>query len=72
MLVTNGDIVRNMTNQDLAEIFCTLIRHKVNKKSEFIIDKSSNEWYNDTVIKGIKEWLDEPYYDKDCNVYEKE
>lgn len=72
MLVTNGDIVRNMTNQDLAEVFCTLIRHKVNKKSEFIIDKSSKEWYNDTVIKGIKEWLDEPYYDKDCNVYEKE
>ena len=61
-MITNGDIVRNMTNQDLAEIFCTLISHKVDKKCEFTLDNSSKEWYNENVIKGIKEWLDEPYY----------
>lgn len=72
MLVTNGDIVRNMTNKDLAEIFCTLISHKINKDLEFKLDKSSKEWYNENVVNGIKEWLDEPYYDINCNVIEKE
>lgn len=59
-MITNGDIVRNMDNQNLAEIFCTLISHQTNKIN---IDKVTEEWYNDNVIKGIKEWLDEPYYD---------
>ena len=61
-MITNGDVVRNMNNQSLAEIFCTLISHKVNKKHEFALDKSSKEWYNENVVEGIKEWLDEPYY----------
>lgn len=58
MTISNGDVVRNMNNQSLAEIFCTLIRHEVEKR----LDNPSEEWYNENVVKGIKEWLDEPYY----------
>ena len=64
-MVTNGDIVRDMNNQNLAELFCSLItktakRNYLHKK----VDKMTEEWYNEKVIKGIKEWLDEPYYGK--------
>lgn len=62
MLVTNGDIVRNMDNQNLAEVFCSIITKSIHK--DYLkekVDNSTKEWYNDNVVKGIKEWLDEPY-----------
>ena len=62
MTVTNGDIVRNMDNQNLAEVFCSIILKSIHKdylKTE--VDKHTKEWYNENVVKGIKEWLDEPY-----------
>ncbi len=62
MTVTNGDIVRNMDNQNLAEIFCSIITKSIHK--DYLkekVDKHTKEWYNDNVVKGIKEWLDEPY-----------
>ena len=62
MLVTNGDIVRTLNNQDLAEVFCALITKTAKRKNLWKkLDKITNEWYNDNVVKGIKEWLDEPY-----------
>lgn len=30
-MVTNGDIVRNMDNQNLAEIFCAIISKTIHK-----------------------------------------
>ena len=61
--ITNGDIVRTMDNQSLAEVFCILI-DKASRKENFHIevDKHTKEWYNENVVKGIKEWLDESYY----------
>lgn len=64
MLVTNGDIVRNMNNQDLAEIFCTIIKKAIYK--DYLkekVDNSTKEWYNKNVVKNVKDWLDEPYYE---------
>lgn len=64
MTVTNGDIVRNMNNQNLAEIFCTIIKKAIHK--DYLkerVDNSTKEWYNDNVIKNVKDWLDEPYYE---------
>ena len=74
MLVTNGDIVRTLNNQNLAEVLCALITQTSKKGRIFHkkVDKMSKECYNDRVVKGIKEWLDEPYYDKDYNIYERE
>ena len=62
-MITNGDVVRTMDNQSLAEIFCSLIEKTLER--DFLkerLDKCTREWYNENVIKGIKEWLDEPYY----------
>ena len=67
MLVTNGDIVRNMDNQNLAEVFCAIISKTIRKdylKRKILFNKLDNVdimWYNENVVKGIKEWLDEPY-----------
>lgn len=62
MMVTNGDIVRNMDNQNLAELFCFIITKSIYKDYLKVeIDKRTKEWYNDNVVKGIKEWFDEPY-----------
>lgn len=64
MTVTNGDIVRNMDNQNLAEIFCSIITRSIHKdylKAE--VDNSTKEWYNKNVVKNVKDWLDEPYYE---------
>ena len=63
-MVTNGDIVRNMNNQNLAEIFCSIITKSIHKdylKAE--VDKHTKEWYNKNVVKNVKDWLDEPYYE---------
>lgn len=60
--MTNGDMVRNMNNQSLAEIFCILISHTIDEKLRFKLDKSGKEWYNENVVKNVKDWLDEPYY----------
>lgn len=63
-MVTNGDIVRDMNNQNLAEMFYSLITKSIHKDYlEVEVDKYTKEWYNDNVVKGIKEWLDEPYYE---------
>ena len=63
--VTNGDIVRNMDNQNLAEIFCEVIKSAIHK--DYLrekVDNSTKEWYNENVVKNVKNWLDEPYYNK--------
>ena len=63
MLVTNGDIVRNMDNQNLAEVFCAIIKKAIHK--DYLtekVDNSTKEWYNKNVVKNIKDWLDKPYY----------
>ena len=63
MLVTNGDIVRNMNNQDLAEVFCAIIKKSIHK--DYLkekVDNSTKEWYNKNVVENVKDWLDEPYY----------
>lgn len=61
--VTNGDVIRNMDNQSLAELLCSLIdkvsRHKF---IHIEVDKHTKEWYNENIIKTIKDWFDEPYY----------
>ena len=64
MLVTHGDIVRNMNNQDLAEVFCAIIKKAIHK--DYLkekVDNSTKEWYNENVVKNVKDWLDEPYYE---------
>ena len=64
MLVTNGDIVRNMDNQNLAEVFYAIIKKAIHK--DYLkekVDNSTKEWYNDNVVKNVKNWLDEPYYE---------
>ena len=71
MIVTNGDIVRTLNNQDLAEVFCALIT-KTSKKGKMFhkkVDKLDKKCYNDNIVSGVKEWLDEPYYDKDYKTY---
>lgn len=63
MLVTNGDVVRNMDNQNLAEVFCAIIKKAIYK--DYLkdrVDNSTKEWYNENVVKNVKDWLDEPYY----------
>lgn len=73
MLVTNGDVLRTLDNQRLAEIFCTIIEKTARKRNiRKRLDKKTREWYNENVVKGVKEWLDEPYYDAEYNVYERE
>ena len=67
MLVTNGDIVRTLDNRNLAEVFCALITKTSLKDS--IFHKKVKECYNDDIILGVKDWLDEPYYDKDNRTY---
>lgn len=65
MLVTNGDVVRNMDNQSLAEIFCAIIKKVIHK--DYLkekVDNSTKEWYNDNVVKNVKDWLDKPYYEE--------
>ena len=62
MTITNGDVVRTMDNQNLAEIFCAIIKKAIHK--DYLKEKVDNvteKWYNDNVVKGIKEWLDEPF-----------
>lgn len=74
MIVTNGDIVRTLNNQSLAEVFCALIT-KTSKKGRMFhkkVDKLDKKSYNDNIISGVKEWLDEPYYDKNYNIHSKE
>ncbi|MBO7731824.1 MAG: hypothetical protein J6S67_04710 [Methanobrevibacter sp.] len=64
MLVTHGDIVRNMDNQNLAEVFCAIIKKAIHK--DYLkdrVDNSTKEWYNKNVVKNVKDWLDEPYYE---------
>ena len=62
--VTNGDIIRNMDNQSLAEVFCEVIKKAIYKNYlKEKIDKSTKEWYNKNVVKNVKDWLDEPYYE---------
>ena len=40
MLVTNGDIVRNMDNQNLAEVFCAIIKKAIHK--DYLKEKVDN------------------------------
>ena len=64
-MITNGDVVRNMDNQNLAEIFCTIIKKSIHK--DYLkekVDNTTKEWYNDNVVKNVKDWLNEPYCDK--------
>ena len=64
MLVTNGDIVRTLDNRNLAEIFCAIIKTAIHK--DYLkekVDNSTKEWYNKNVVKNVKDWLDEPYYE---------
>lgn len=49
MKITNGDIIRNMNNKNLAEFLYVLLER---------IQKPTN----DSVIKHIEDWLDEDYY----------
>lgn len=64
-MVTNGDIIRNMNNQNLAEIFCEIINNAIRKNYlKEKVDNSTKEWYNKNVIENVKDWLDEPYYTK--------
>lgn len=64
MIVTNGDIVRNMDNQNLAEVFCAIITKAIHK--DYLKEKVDNSdlmWYNENVVKNVKEFLDESYYE---------
>lgn len=64
MLVTHGDIVRSMDNQNLAEVFCAIIKKAIHK--DYLkekVDNSTKEWYNENIVKNVKDWLDEPYYE---------
>lgn len=64
MLVTNGDVVRNMDNQNLAEVFCAIIKKAIHKNYlKDRVDNFTKEWYNENVVKNVKDWLDEPYYE---------
>lgn len=61
-MITNGDIVRDMNNQSLAEMFCAVIKKAVYKDYLKIkVDNVTEEWYNENIVKNIKDWLDEPY-----------
>lgn len=63
-MVTNGDIIRNMDNQNLTEIFCEIINNVICKNYlKEKVDNSTKEWYNKNVIENVKDWLDEPYYE---------
>lgn len=63
MVVSNGDIVRNMDNQNLAEIFCAIITQAIHKNYlQAKVDKTDNVWYNENIVKNVKDFLDEPYY----------
>lgn len=64
MIVTNGDIVRNMDNQNLAEVFCAIIKKAIHKNYlKEKVDNSTKEWYNKNVVENVKDWLDESYYE---------
>lgn len=63
-MITNGDIVRGMNNQNLAEVFCSIIKKAIHK--DYLKERVDNldpTWYNDNVVKNVKDWLDEPYYE---------
>ena len=53
-----------MDNQNLAEVFCAIIKKAIHK--DYLkekVDNSTKEWYNKNVVKNVKDWLDEPYYE---------
>lgn len=63
-MVTNGDIIRNIDNQNLVEIFCEVVNNAIRKNYlKEKVDNTPKEWYNKNVIENVKDWLDEPYYE---------
>ena len=52
MKITNGDIIRNMNNKNLAEFLYVLLER---------IQKPTNN----NVVKCIENWLDEDYYSEE-------